>query len=56
VQSRRHPILGVTEYPVEGEAATRSALEMAEDEAPSAFPLRPDALPFELLRDAGEAT
>jgi len=56
VQSRRHPILGVTEYPVEGEAATRSGLEMTEDEAPSAFPLRPDALPFELLRDAGEAT
>ena len=56
VQSRRHPIIGVTEHPVEGEVATRAALELAEAEAPSAFPLRPDALPYELLRDAGPAT
>ena len=56
MHSRRHPIIGVTEYPVEGEVATQSALELAEEEAPGAFPLRPDALPYELQRDAGQAT
>ena len=53
VRARRHPIIGVTEHPVAGEVAPRAPLEIAEEAGGSRpFPVRPDALPFEQLRDA----
>ncbi len=54
VRERRHAIVGVTEHPVEGELVPASPAEIAETARHGAFPLRPDALPYEALRDAGE--
>ncbi len=53
VRTRRHPIIGVSEHPIPGEVAPRAPAEIAEDAGdPRPFPFRPDALPFEELRDA----
>ena len=54
VMDGRHPILGVSEHPIEGEHAPRSPQEIVDEAAGPLLPLRPDALPFEVLRD-GEA-
>jgi len=56
VRAGRHPIIGVTEHPVEGEVATRSSQETAEAAMPSPFPFRPDAFSYESERDAGQAS
>jgi methylmalonyl-CoA mutase len=53
VRSRRHPIIGVSEHPVAGEVAPPAPGEIAEPAGQARpFPFRPDALPFEQLRDA----
>jgi methylmalonyl-CoA mutase len=53
VRSRRHPIIGVSEHPVAGEVAPPAPGEIAEHAGSTRpFPFRPDALPFEQLRDA----
>jgi methylmalonyl-CoA mutase len=50
VRSRRHPIIGVTEHPVEGEAVPCSAEEAALAAMDGPFPFRPDARPYEALQ------
>jgi methylmalonyl-CoA mutase len=50
VRARRHPIIGVTEHPVEGEAIPRLAEEIAMAAMDGPFPFRPDALPYEALQ------
>jgi methylmalonyl-CoA mutase len=51
VMDKRHPIIGVSEYPVTGEVARRSQEEIVEAAAGGLLPFRPDALPYEVLRD-----
>jgi methylmalonyl-CoA mutase len=51
VLERRQPIIGVSEHPVPGEVAQRSAQEIVEEASGGLLPFRPDALPFEVLRD-----
>jgi len=47
VRAGRHPIIGVTEHPVEDEVALTSPQEIEEAAVPSPFPFRPDAQPYE---------
>jgi methylmalonyl-CoA mutase len=47
VKTRQHPIIGVTEHPVEGEVLPPAAAENSGTRASSPFPFRPDAGPYE---------
>jgi methylmalonyl-CoA mutase len=47
VRARQHPIIGVTEHPVEGEVLAPAAEEHPATAASSPFPFRPDAGSYE---------